>query len=128
MKRIALLALTLALASSGAAAQEKTKAEAKPKATAKVAPKSDAKPEWTAQLAEHFAGLKLTAEQKAKIAVANKKHHDAMDKIKATEKNDSASKALIKGHQNAEHAEFHEILTAEQYAVFEEKWRTGKST
>jgi len=115
MKKFALLALTLAFASSAAGAQEKTKAEAKPKAVAK----SDAKPKWTEHLAEHFAGLKLTAEQKDKIAAANKKHHDAMDHIKATVKDAAEAKAQIKGHQDAEHAEFHEILTAEQYAVFE---------
>ena len=112
MKQIALLALTLALVSSGAAAQEQSKT-AKPKAAA------DAKPKWTEHLAEHFTGLTLTAEQKDKIAAANKKHHDAMDKLKATEKDEAVRKEQIKGHQAAEHAEFHEILTAEQYAVFE---------
>ena len=119
MKQIALLALTLALVSSGAAAQEKAKTEAKPKVAAKAAPKADAKPAWSKQLAEHFAGLTLTTEQKDKLAAAHKKHHDAMDKIKKTVKDEADAKAQIKGQQDAEHAEFHEILTAEQYAVFE---------
>jgi hypothetical protein len=74
---------------------------------------------WSAELEQHFAGIKLTTEQKAKIIASQQSRHAAMDKLNATDKDALATKAAVHAQMDAEHADFKAILSADDYKIFQ---------
>ncbi len=119
MKRMIVAGLLL-VATSTLGAQEKGKKtdkmmDKKPAATAPG--------ELSGEMADHFKGITLTPEQKAKIIEINKSRHAAMDKMSKGAKPEgakdaSAMKAAMQKEMDAEHADFKAVLTPEQYKVF----------
>jgi Spy/CpxP family protein refolding chaperone len=82
-------------------------------------------PKLDAELAGHFKGITLTAEQVKQVTEIKARHHKAMGALKkdAKDPNDAALKASLQKHMDAEHAEFKALLTAEQAKVFEENMK-----
>lgn len=126
MKRLVFVALLgIATTATAGAQDDKMKQKMKdPMSTMDHAKMDHAKmgaEGWNEHLAEHFKGVTLSADQKNRIIAANKQHHDAIAALeKAGKKDDPATKAAIQKHMDAEHADFKQILTAEQYKAFTE--------
>jgi Spy/CpxP family protein refolding chaperone len=112
---IAQATLLLALVAPAAAAQAAASSDHSSHHAQSQAPKLDA------ELAEHFKGITLTAEQVKQVIEIKAKHHKAMDALKkdAKDPNDPALKASLQKHMDAEHAEFKALLTPEQAKAFE---------
>jgi membrane protein involved in colicin uptake len=110
MKRIAFTALALLAVMASPVLAQATAAKAEAKAEAG----------WSAELQQHFAGITLTGEQKAKIIASQKTHHAAIDKLNADNKDAAAAtKAAVMAHMDAEHADFKAILSADDYKIFQ---------
>jgi hypothetical protein len=118
-KRITIALGALVLASAPLAAQQKAEPKPMPMNHDMSGMKEQGVEGWDKHMQEHFAGITLTDEQKTKLVAANKLHHGAIDKLKASGKTDDATKKSIAAHEEAAHNDFKAIIGAANFATFE---------
>jgi Spy/CpxP family protein refolding chaperone len=116
-----LFCLSAAAGLTGAQSSRPTAVQTPPMVSPAARPKRDTPP------TDYFAGLTLTADQKAKIDAVHQKTKSRLDAVVKDEKLDADQKAaMLLGYRRMENGQIFNLLTPEQRIVVRERIRAQR--